>query len=75
MTSPQPLALPMGPIGNPSHAGIPEMSLTQLNFEIAQYEWPFRRDLIRMSKGLGEPAFRRYTALCRAWRSTTRKKG
>lgn len=75
MTSPQPLALPAGPIANPSETGIPQMSLTQLEYEISQFEKPFRSDLMQMSKVLGEPAFRRYTAMCRAWRVTIRKKG
>lgn len=82
----QSLATPVGPIQNPSETGISEMSPAVLAHEVATFEVPFRchirvgnemtpgANLLMMREVLGEPSFRRYTALHRAWRAA-RKKG
>lgn len=65
----------VGPIQNPADAGISQMSETELLWELAETERPYpHRDQVCMSKSLSEPRFRRYIAVCRAWRAT-RKKG
>lgn len=63
------------PIQNPADAGISQMNESELLWELAELERPYpHRDQVCMSKSFSEPKFRRYIAVCRAWRAA-RKKG